>query len=148
MIGLKIGSKYFSFTNILNLAFFGICLLYVISPNLGGTETLLSLSLQGRYHAMYLKSKDWKNYIRVRRLSLPKMCDWLIDVYVRHNLMLAPMVRKVRVSTFVLLFEMEMYREQMWLLLNNGISCEDSRESVAKMSNCWWVNGYEIIVMM
>jgi len=77
----------------------------------------------------------------------PQLCDWLIDVYVRHNLMLAHMVLR-RVWAHFLLSEKKMYRKQMWLLLNNGISCEDSRESVAKMSNCWWVNGYEILVMM
>ncbi len=57
-------------------------------------------------HAMYLKSKDWKNYIRVRRLSLLKMCVW-------HNLMLAHIVRKARASTFFFLSEKELYRKQM-----------------------------------
>ena len=84
------------------------------------------------------------------KTTFPPQYVWLIDWCVCAALSeeCAYSIVLRRVQGHALLSEKKMYRKQMWLLLNNGISCEDSRESVAKMSNCWWVNGYEILVMM
>ena len=71
-------------------------------------------------HAMYLKSKDWKNYIR--GLSLPKMCDWLIDVYVRHYLMSAHTASCLGACKHVL--------------------CCLKRKCIGSRCDCFWTMGY------